>query len=129
MALMSSRLSFPLLALWRALPALWLVAALLWAPIWGQWHGITHPLRLALGAPEVAATVLSAPIAADEGHAQGSALCQVLDHLGHANGLIAWPVQAVFVALSKASPAGVAHSEPAARTGWTLQARAPPHWI
>jgi hypothetical protein len=139
MALMPFRLSFPLLARWRALPAwpaLWLVLALLWAPIWGQWHGIAHQVRQALAAPAVVASMDAAPVAAaqwvgdaDEGHAPSSSLCQVLDHLGHASALSAWPVLAVFLSLPAAAPDGVAHLDPLARADWKPQARAPPHWI
>jgi hypothetical protein len=133
---MSSRLSFHWFARWRALSALWLVAALLWAPIWGQWHGIAHQVRQALAAPAVVATVdvtaafsAKATGHADEGHAPGSALCQVLDHLGHASALSAWPVLAVFLSLPAVAPSGVAHLDPLARADWKPQARAPPHWI
>ena len=88
-----------------------LVWALLLAPVWGQWHGIVHSAELALSAP----AGLHAGHAHEEndahtendadhsGHAAGSELCQVLDHLAHADSLnaslLAWsapmlPVQA-----------------------------------
>ena len=131
MALMSSRWPSFSLVRWRALPALWLVAALLWAPIWGQWHGIAHQLRQALAAPTVAASVQMASAVGDtdEAHSAGSALCQVLDHLGHANALSAWPVQLVALTWPALVPAETVQTGPAARNGWTPQARAPPHWI
>ena len=114
---------------WRALPALWLVAALLWAPLWGQWHGIAHSLRQALAAPTVAASVQAAPLVGDtdEGHSAGSALCQVLDHLGHASALNAWPVPLAVLTWPAFLPAQAVHAEPAARTCWRLHARGPPH--
>lgn len=117
---------------------------LVWAPIGGHWHGIAHPLRLALSAPAVAATVSTTVSAtgeaaaeqavpmrghADEGHAPGSALCQVLDHLGHASALSAWPVLPVLLSFLAAAPVSVARPDPLARVGWTPQARAPPSWI
>jgi hypothetical protein len=136
MPLMSSRSSFHWFAPWRALPALWLVLALLWAPIWGQWHGIAHQVRQALAASAVVATVDVAPVFsgkaaghAEDGHAAGSALCLVLDHLGQASALSAWSVLTVFLSLPAAAPAGVAHLDPLARADWKPQARAPPHWI
>jgi len=123
MALMSLRGSLPLAAHWRTAWTLWLVAALLWAPIWGQWHGIAHQVRQAVAAPAAAV-----PTAGDmdEGHAQGSALCQVLDHLGHASALSAWPVQASLLLLPALAPALVALCAADPRPCWTPQARAPP---
>ena len=123
MALMSFRRSLLPPARWRAASTLWLVVALLWAPIWGQWHGIAHQVRQAVAAP--AATV---PVAGDmdEGHAQGSALCQVLDHLGHANALSAWPVLASLLLLPAFAPVAVALPAVALWPCRTPQARAPP---
>lgn len=98
-----------------------LVVALLWAPIWGQWHGIAHPVQQAVVAP-------SGDTAADqdEGHALGSALCQVLDHLGHACALASWPVVASLVHLPVALPARQTGSDSALRPWWPTRARAPP---
>lgn len=128
------RRPFPSLVRWRALPALWLVAALLWAPIWGQWHGIAHQLRQTLAGPSVAASVQTVQTVqsagdTDEGHSAGSALCQVLDHLGHASALSAWPVQLAALTWPAFWPAEAVSAEPVARACWTPQARAPPHWI
>ena len=108
----------------RATLTFCLVVALLWAPIWGQWHGIAHPVQQTAVAP-------SGDTAADqdEGHALGSALCQVLDHLGHASALSAWPVLPVLLSFLAAAPVSVARPDPLARAGWTPQARAPPSWI
>ena len=123
MALMSFRRSLPPTARWRAASALWLVVALLWAPIWGQWHGIAHQVRQAVAAPAAAPLVVGD---LDEGHAQGSALCQVLDHLGHASALSAWPLQASLLLLTPLAPVVAALPAVAARPCWTPPPRAPP---
>jgi hypothetical protein len=123
MALMSFRRSLPPAARWRAASALWLVVALLWAPIWGQWHGIAHQVRQAVVAPAAAPLVVGD---LDEGHAQGSALCQVLDHLGHASALSAWPLQVSLLLLTPSVPAGLTFPAVVARLCCTPPARAPP---
>ena len=123
MALMSFRRSLPPAARWRAASALWLVVALLWAPIWGQWHGIAHQVRQAVAAPAAAPLVMGD---LDEGHAQGSALCQVLDHLGHASALSAWPLQVSLLLLTPSVPAGLTFPAVVARLCCTPPARAPP---
>jgi len=112
-----------LTAPWRAVLALGLVAALLWAPISAHWHGIAHNLHQAMGAP---AATAAASGDAHAGHAQGSTLCQVLDHLGHASALTAWPLQLALQSFP-ASTLGAMHSAVVtARPCWGLQARAPP---
>ena len=68
-----------------------LVVALLWVPIWGQWHGIEHRDLQVLSAStdlhqthahEDTSTDPSVDPGADHsGHVAGSDLCQVLDHL------------------------------------------------
>ncbi|PUE51108.1 hypothetical protein B9Z45_15000 [Limnohabitans sp. 2KL-17] len=85
-----------------------LVWALLWAPVWGQWHGIVHSAELALSAPAGlhAGHTHEENDAHEEddaheendadhsGHSAGSDLCRVLDHLAHADSLnaplLAW---------------------------------------
>ena len=105
----------------RAALTFCLVVALLWAPIWGQWHGIAHPMQQAVVAP-------SGDTAADQddGHALGSALCQVLDHLGHASALASWPVVASLVQFPVALPVWQTGSDSALRPWWPTRARAPP---
>ena len=114
---------FPFGSLFRSRAALTfcLVVALLWAPIWGQWHGIAHPVQQTVVAP-------SGDTAADqdEGHALGSALCQVLDHLGHASALASWPVVASLVHLPVAVPVWQTGSDSALQPWWPTRARAPP---
>jgi hypothetical protein len=111
----------------RAALTLWLVAALLWAPIWGQWHGIAHQVQQAVSAP---ASVVSGKVGdLDHGHTQGSALCQVLDHLGHASGLAQSTAQALALPLLAALPVLVLAMGAGLSACWTTQARAPPHWI
>ena len=127
MALMSFRRSLPPTARWRAASALWLVVALLWAPIWGQWHGIAHQVRQAVAAPASADGAFASVVGdTDEGHAQGSALCQVLDHLGHASALSAWPLQVSLLLLTPSVPAGLTFPAVVARLCCTPPARAPP---
>ena len=108
---------------WRAAFTLWLIAALLWAPVWGQWHGIAHQVRLGVSSQ----VVVPAASDSDEGHAQGSALCQVLDHLGHASALTGWPLHAALLWLPAPAPVWLGMSAVAMRPCWTTQARAPPH--
>jgi hypothetical protein len=105
---------------------LWLVAALLWAPIWGQWHGIAHQVHPVVSvAGQVSDSTHS--IAQDsEGHAVGSALCHVLDHLGHASALAAWPVQILLQSLPQAALPSLACRSASHRLWWAVQARAPP---
>ena len=105
----------------RATLTFCLVVALLWAPIWGQWHGIAHPVQQTAVAP-------SGDTAADQddGHALGSALCQVLDHLGHASALASWPVVASLVHLPVALPVWQTGSDSALQPWWPTRARAPP---
>jgi hypothetical protein len=87
----------------RSLKAIWqiflLVGSLLWAPIWGHWHNVEH------GVLRVHSVSTDAHIHHDHGdahvdtlreqgsdplgHSAGSDLCQVLDHLAHADHLIA----------------------------------------
>jgi hypothetical protein len=123
MAFMTVRRPLALNAQWRAALAFGLVAVLLWAPISAHWHGIAHQLRQAMGAPAVTAPA-SADV--DGGHAQGSALCQVLDHLGHASALPAWPVQAALYLFPAHTPEAKHNFEVTARPCWRRQARAPP---
>lgn len=115
--------------LWQTLVLVW---ALLWAPLWGQWHEQTHRLGQALG---VSVSQLGMPGDADLAqtdsvdHAAGSALCHVLDHLAHADRLIA-----VALALpSVMAPMPVPWLRPALAWGhdrWlAAQARAPPALI
>lgn len=114
-------MSFPALFRSRAALTLWLVVALLWAPIWGQWHGIAHQVQQAVVAPSIDTAADQ-----DEGHALGSALCQVLDHLGHASALASWPVVASRVHLPQALPVRQSASANALRPWWSVLARAPP---
>ncbi len=83
----------------RARQSVWLsvllLGALLWASIWGQLHGIGHrdlpslsaPLGLSsTHGPEVTCAKPSGDLPFDPlGHDAGSNLCQVLDHLAHAD--------------------------------------------
>ncbi len=120
-------MSFCTLSRWRAALTLWLVAALLWAPVWGQWHGIAHQVQQGVSA---AAPALSSVAGhQDDGHPQGSALCQVLDHLGHASGLALSAVVLRLAVLPNALPVQALATDAGVRACWSAQARAPPHWI
>jgi hypothetical protein len=111
-----------------ALP-LWLVVALLWAPFWGQSHGIAHELEPALTSANQGPASMSSIAHASDDHAIGSSLCQVLDHLAHATALTAWSVQVLPHSLPDASlPTHACRSVPH-RLPWAVQARAPPAQI
>ncbi|PUE18921.1 hypothetical protein B9Z38_11130 [Limnohabitans sp. MMS-10A-160] len=105
---------------------LWLVAALLWAPIWGQWHGIAHQVQQAVSAAEQVSDSATSLAHDSEGHAIGSALCQVLDHLGHVSALAVWPVQILLQSLPQAALAGLGGKPLGLQVWWAAQARAPP---
>ena len=105
----------------RAALTLWLVVALLWAPIWGQWHGIAHQVQQAVVVP-----LGDNAVHQDDGHTLGSALCQVLDHLGHASALASWPVVASLVHLPVALSVRQTGNDTALRPWWPTLARAPP---
>jgi hypothetical protein len=77
-----------------------LVAALLWAPLWGQWHGIEHGSGQAISSPDVlheahAHAGHEQDEQAHEGHSHAlgheadADLCRVLDHLSQAERLSA----------------------------------------
>ncbi len=117
-------MSFHLVFRSRAALTLWLVAALLWAPIWGQWHGIAHQVQQAVTAPAAALDPTAGD--QDEGHTQGSSLCQVLDHLGHASGLTQSTTQAHLLVLPSVAPVLVLAVDAGVQACWTPQARAPP---
>jgi hypothetical protein len=87
----------------RARWGLWqtflLLVALWWAPIWGHWHGVAHR-TLPTGFVSVDVSISHAHgvgvarIRSEQGsnhlgHPVGSDLCQVFDHLAHADRLIA----------------------------------------
>jgi hypothetical protein len=104
---------------------LWLVTALLWAPIWGQWHSIAHQVHQVITvADQGADAALQAH--GSEGHAAGSALCQVLAHLGDASALAAWPVGVLLQSLPQAALPSLASPPHGLRLWWAVQARAPP---
>lgn len=108
-----------------------LVCAVLWAPVWGQWHGMAHQLHPAgtVTATASAQAVSVAQLAADDGHEVGSALCQVLGHLGHASALTAWPVWVGLAILPTATPAGHWLNNHVQQPWRPAQARAPPYRI
>ncbi|MGV0958335.1 MAG: hypothetical protein ACOYB1_00740 [Limnohabitans sp.] len=111
----------------RVALTLCLVAALLWAPIWGQWHGIAHQVRQEVSAAAPALSCVAGH--QDDGHPQGSALCQVLDHLGHASGLVLGAAVLRLAVLPSALAVCALASDAGVRACWSAQARAPPHWI
>ena len=105
---------------------LWLVTALLWAPIWGQWHGIAHQVQQAVTAAEQVSDSVGSLAQDSEGHAIGSALCQVLDHLGHVSALASWPVQMLLQSLPQNALPSLACRPITLQVWWAAQARAPP---
>ena len=113
-------MSFRLLLRSRAALTFCLVVALLWAPIWGQWHGIAHQVQ------QVAAVSPAASADPEEAHGLGSTLCQVLDHLAHASGLPSWPSAQMLVVLPAASLAVRESSTHSTAPWWPKRARAPP---
>lgn len=72
-----------------------LVWALLWTPLWAHWHRIAHSTPQGGSAPiglheaHAAEDGQAARESAIGGHAAGSELCLVLDHLAHAERLSA----------------------------------------
>ncbi|PUE26462.1 hypothetical protein B9Z52_15795 [Limnohabitans sp. Jir72] len=115
----------------RVVPTFGLVLALLWAPIWGQWHGIAHQVQQVVAVLDSSAVQAESavPMAMDDDHELGSALCHVLDHLGHACALTAWPEVVSLALLPMAAAAWqrlVSHGQ---QLWWPAQARAPPHRI
>lgn len=110
-----------------------LVAALLWAPSWGQWHGIVHPAQPSVSVSDLAKTLTDSVAqrakAHEHGHEQGSALCQVLDHLGHASALAAWAVSIPLVHGPLVVPAAHWRDGQEQHLWRPAQARAPPHRI
>ena len=72
-----------------------LVWALLWTPLWAHWHRIAHSTPQGISAPiglheaHAAEDGQSASESELGGHAAGSELCLVLDHLAHAERLSA----------------------------------------
>jgi hypothetical protein len=107
-----------------------LVVALLWAPIWGQWHGIAHQVQQVVVLDTSAAqTGYQTSLVTDDGHELGSALCQVLDHLGHASALTAWPAVVSLAILPMVAPAWQRLDSHGLQPWWPSQARAPPHRI
>jgi hypothetical protein len=107
-------------------PTLWLVAALLWAPMWGHWHGIAHQVHQTAAAVNQVSDSASASAHDSEGHVAGSSLCQVFDHLGHISALAAWPVQISLPILPTVALAGPGSASIILQVWWAVQARAPP---
>jgi len=127
----------------RARQSVWLsvllLGALLWASIWGQWHGIGHRDLSSLSAPLGLSSThghgdTHARPAGDLpfdplGHDAGSNLCQVLDHLAHADRLdtsaTAWSAPMV----PAQAPLFLAHFSLDHHRWSQPQARAPPALI
>ena len=113
----------------------WLLAALLWAPVWGQWHGIAHQARqtgVPVALADAAWVTLAVPVAnpdQDSAHTPGSVLCQVLDHLAHASGLTTGLLQLPLASWPALAAPGHLHAGVAQRRVGGAQARAPPLWI
>jgi len=105
---------------------LWLVAAVLWAPIWGQWHGIAHQVHQVVLVADQAADPAHSFTQDSDGHAVGSALCLVLDHLGHVSALASWPVHVLLQSLPQATLPSLACRSISHRLWWAVQPRAPP---
>jgi len=116
---------------WRLTHTLWLVAALLWTPFWGQWHGIVHPVQPTVFASVTTQSLSESPAprakAQDHGHEQGSTLCQVLDHLGCASALPSWALTFNPALVLLALPLHRWRDGLGQPIWWPAQARAPPH--
>jgi hypothetical protein len=119
-------------AIWQSFLLIW---ALLWTPIWGQWHAIAHSdlqassvtVRLQPGQAQDDQKVASSgdPV----GHAAGSDLCKIFDHLTPSDGLnatqTAWSTS--MVAVQSAIALGAVFSD---HDRWSHPpARAPPALI
>lgn len=115
----------------RVSPALaWLLSlSLLLAAVWGQWHRVVHDTVPGVSAAvwaEVA--VPDAPSPDTAGHAAGSALCQVLDHLAHSDGLACAAALSLPTALPLATTAWQAIGPLHVQTQRPFEARAPPRF-
>jgi len=101
----------------------WLLGlSLLLCSVWGQWHRVAHESLF----PETLAAAPSDAGHDHSGHEAGGALCQVLDHLAHADSLSSTPPAAALPALVRVAPAAVAASQVIASAHRHFQARAPP---
>lgn len=115
----------------RVSPALaWLLSlSLLLAAVWGQWHRVAHDTvpRVSVAAwADVASSDAASPDAA--GHAAGSALCQMLDHLAHSDGTASAMALDLSTALPLATPAWQVGQAVHAYTQRLFEARAPPRF-
>lgn len=105
--------------------------ALLAAQTLGLWHGVVHPhaaggaLEAAVASAQAADGQVTHAGASLGQHDDGSALCRLVDHLAHADMLVAAPVVALPAAVHGAAtaptPQGVA-----AATCSPYEARGPP---
>lgn len=113
----------------------WLLAALLWAPVWGQWHGLAHQVRQS-AVQDGAVVPVSVAVATPEGASQqgdadtqGSAPCQLLDHLLLAGGLATALLRVPQTTCPSDCVQWLALNRVPQSLGWLAQARAPPHRI
>ena len=117
-----------------------LVAAVLWAPLWGLWHGIEHGPRQAFssssGLHEAQAHEHHGHAAhADDGHADplGHAaktdLCHILDHLAQAERLTPSNVVGSAPTMATRTPIFRSAFSPGQDLWSPAQARAPPALI
>lgn len=106
----------------RALLYLLLPLALLAAQTLGLWHGVLHP-HAGGGATQHDRAVAAGTSLAH--HDDGSALCRLIDHLAHADVLLAAPIAALVApahgSLPVHAPTGLAAS-----TASPYEARGPP---
>lgn len=110
-----------------------LVWALLWTPLWAHWHRIAHSTPQGHTAPaglHTAQAVAKAGIQPElGGHDAGSELCQVLDHLAHAERLSTAKALWTAPKLPARSPSLDLASAAQAHRWSPAQARAPPALI
>lgn len=122
----------------RALLYLLLPLALLAAQTLGLWHGVLHPHAGGIAPHPHAGVVAHPAVTAATAHGQadarganlahhddGSALCRLIDHLAHADVLLAAPIAALVApahgSLPVHAPTGLAAS-----TASPYEARGPP---
>ena len=117
-----------------------LVAAVLWAPLWGLWHGIEHGPRQAFSS---SSGLQEAHVPEDHGHAAhaddghsdplGHAaktdLCHILDHLSQAERLTPSNVVGTAPTMATRTPIFRSAFSPGQDLWSPAQARAPPALI
>ncbi len=118
----------------------WLISlSLLLACVWGQWHRVAHDTVPGVSAAVLSDAVVMAAVGSEvagpdaalsdaAGHTAGSALCRVLDHLAHSDGMACAAALDMPTALPWATRPWQAIGPVHAHTQRSFEARAPPRF-